>query len=296
MTATENGGPVVVGVDASDAALPAVRFAADEARRRSAPLAVVHALAPFDGIAAIRSELGLPGTDRHETLGEGLVAAVAASVAADLPADRITTDVAVGNPVDVLCAAAAGARLLVVGRRGAGGVAGLLLGSTADGVVREAACPVVVLPDELGTLVRGRQSVVVGVEGRSGDDDVLEFAFAEADARGTDLLAVHAWEDAVLETAFRSTGPLADWTGMQAEEQRLLAESLAGWRDKYPDVVVREAVVRDRTAHALVAAGMTAQLLVVGRPVRPRLASVTRAVVHRATCPVAVVPTRAAGR
>jgi nucleotide-binding universal stress UspA family protein len=81
--------------------------------------------------------------------------------------------------------------------------------------------------------------------------------------------------------------------GVAADRQRLLAEAVAGWRQKEPDVTVREVVVRDRTASALVAVGLTAELLVVGRrPHGPmgRLGSATHGVLNRAGCPVAVVP------
>jgi nucleotide-binding universal stress UspA family protein len=153
-------------------------------------------------------------------------------------------------------------------------------------------CPVVVLPDDTSAVVSDRRSVVVGVEGRPGDDEVLAVAFAEAAARRTDLVAVHAWQDASLETAFRSLGPLVDWAGVLADEERVLAEALAGWRDKEPDVEVREVVVRDKPARALVAAGLTAQLLVIGHRPRHRLGSTTHGVLHRTSCPVAVVPIR----
>ena len=101
---------------------------------------------------------------------------------------------------------------------------------------------------------------------------------------------MHAWQDVVLETEFRSVGPLVDWAGVMADEERVLAEVLAGWRDKEPDVVVREVVVRDKNARALLQAGLTAQLLVVGHHSRRTLGSTTYGILHRATCPVAVVP------
>jgi len=101
---------------------------------------------------------------------------------------------------------------------------------------------------------------------------------------------VHGWQDVVLETALRTAAPLVDWAAVRADEERVLAEALAGWRDKDPDVEVREVVVRDRPARALVAAAMTAELLVVGHRARRAPGSTTHGVLHRATCPVAVVP------
>jgi nucleotide-binding universal stress UspA family protein len=287
MNAGRHVATVVVGVDASDAALRAARFAADEAVRRSARLHVVHAVTWLDGTTLPYPELDLPGL--MNAGAQSLLQAMSDALAESIPADRISTSAIEGRPADVLVDAAADASLLVVGGRGVGGVAGLLLGSTAHGVVDHAACPVVVVPDDVAAEVSDRRSVVVGVEGR-GDEDVLAFAFAEAVARGTDLVAVHAWQDVVLDTAFLSVSPLVDWAGVMADEERALAEALAGWRGKEPDVAVREVVVREKTARALLEAALTAELLVVGHHPRRILGSTTHGVLHRATCPVAVVP------
>lgn len=281
--------PVVVGVDASAAAVQAARFGAEEARQRGAPLRILHVVRwPFDGMVTPPPDLDVPLLQR--TGGEGVLQAVADAVAGTVGAGGLSTSLIDGDPVTVLREASAESQLMVLGSRGVGGLAGLLLGSTASGVVAHARCPVVVLPDESSVLVRPRRSVVVGVEGRAADEEVLAFAFAEAAARDTDLVAVHAWQDVALGPALRSVGPLVDWAGVLADEERALAGSLADWRNKEPDVVVRQAVVRDGTARALVAASMTAHLLVVGHRPRRTLGSVTHGVLHRATCPVAVVP------
>jgi nucleotide-binding universal stress UspA family protein len=83
---------------------------------------------------------------------------------------------------------------------------------------------------------------------------------------------------------------------MAGDEQLALSETLAGWREKTPDVVVREVVVRDRPARAVLSAGMTAQLIVVGHRRRLALGSTTHAVLHRAASPVAVVPVSGGSR
>jgi nucleotide-binding universal stress UspA family protein len=279
--------PVVVGVDASQASVRAVRFAAEEAVRRTVPLRIVHALTWFDGMTSPPADLDV-GDLLHTGAGS-LVQAMASSVAALLPPDQVHTSVLEGDPVEVLRNLSVDASLVVVGGRGVGGVEGLLLGSTASAIVSHAECPVVVLSDDSATRMRNRRSVVVGVEGRA-DEEVLAFAFGEAAARGTDLVAVHAWQDVVLETAFRTISPLTDWEGVMADEERVLAEALAGWPEKEPDVEVRQVVVREKAARALLAAGLTAQLLVVGHHRGRRLGSTAHGVLHRANCPVAVVP------
>jgi nucleotide-binding universal stress UspA family protein len=284
--------PVVVGVDASQAALRATRFAAEEAARRSVPLRIVHALGVFEGITAPPADMDVPGL--VNVGAQTLVQAMADSVGSLLPAHQVQTSLIEGGPVEVLRRASSDASLVVLGGRGVGGIEGLLLGSTAARVVATADCPVAVLPHDSAVRARGVQSVVVGVRGR-GDEEVLAFAFAEAAARRTDLVAVHAWQDVVLETAFLSISPLIDWDVVMADEERVLAEALAGWSEKEPDVPVREVVVREKTARALVAAGLTAELLVVGHQRRRTLGSTTHAVLHRASCPVAVVPLGAGG-
>ncbi|MGY1669784.1 universal stress protein [Geodermatophilus sp. SYSU D00710] len=288
---------VVVGIDGSDAAREAVAVAVEEAARRGCALRLVHAL--LWSAAAPPS----PGTDDPgfpdtggllRAAAESALRTAAGDAAEVLGADRVSWAVVPGDAADVLARAAGGAELLVLGSRGVGGVSGLLLGSTAAAVLAAPPCPVLLLPEPTAVAVRPRTTVVAAVAGGPADDAVLAFAFAEAAMRATDLLAVHAWQDVALETALLSTRPHADWAGVLADEQRVLAEALAGWRDKEPDVPVREAVVRDRPARALLAAALTAELLVVGaRPHRlpARLRSTTHAVVHRPPCPVAVVPT-----
>lgn len=285
--------PIVVGIDGSRAAELAARWAAEQARDRDVPLRLVHSVTwPYEGVAVTSDE---DRAFRHglRSGAEQLLAGLADALGSVLPRDRIGWRIEQGDPVAALCADSAGAEAIVVGGRGIGGVAGLLVGSTATGVAMAARCPVVVLPDESLAMVTERRSVVVGVEGLGRDEEVLAFAFAVAAARQTDLIAVHAWTDAVLDSAIRTMSPLLDWANVAADEQRLLAESIAGWREKEPDVTVREAVVRDRAAPALVAVGLTAELLVVGRrqhgPIG-RLGSTTHGVLHRAGCPVAVVP------
>lgn len=287
---------VVVGIDGSEAAQEAAATAVQEADRRGCDLHLVQALSWSTAVTPSHGTGATAPADLGGLLHAAAETALrtAAGDAADvLGPDRVRWSVERGDPVDVLTAAARGARVLVLGSRGAGGVTGLLLGSTAAAVLAAPPCPVLMLHEPTTAFVRPRTTVVAAVAGRPGDEAVLAFAFEEAASRGTDLLAVHAWQDVALETALLSTGPLADWAEVLADEQRVLAEALAGWRDKEPGVAVREAVVRERPARALLAAGLTAQLLVVGaRPHRglARLGSTTHAVAHRPTCPLAVVP------
>jgi len=293
MTHLAGGRPVIAAIDGSQGALRGAHLAAEEARLRNAPLELVTVL-PWASLGLVPTPPS--GTDTPETLltsAEQVLQSVAAEVATVLGHDRVTHRVIESTAADGLREASTSAQLLVLGSRGAGGVAGLVVGSTASAVVVTAGCPVIVVPDDTYVSVSLRRSVVVGVEGRPGGEEVLAFAFDEAAARGTDLIAVHTWQDVRLEATYQSISPLMDWSSFRADEERVLAEALAGWRDKQPDVVVREVTLRDKAPRGLLAAGLTAELLVIGHRRRNRLAtlgSTTHGVLHRASCPLAVVP------
>jgi nucleotide-binding universal stress UspA family protein len=193
-----------------------------------------------------------------------------------------------GAPLEVvtraplLIAASRRAALLVVGDHGLGGVTGL---------TAHAECPVVVVRGEQPSENDG--PVVVGIEGSQLSEAALAFAFRTADLREALLIVVHAWTDGALDAGLV---PLLSWDDIETAEHPLLAEWLAGWSEKYPDVVVQRVVVRDRPAHALVeqATAYAARLVVVGSHGRGGaaalvLGSVSHAVLHHAPCPVAVV-------
>jgi len=90
--------------------------------------------------------------------------------------------------------------------------------------------------------------------------------------------------------------PLIDWDVVAADEWEVLAERLAGWGEKFPDVEVRRLVTRDRPARALVEESGRAQLVVVGSRGRGGLGgmllgSVSQALLRHAACPVVVART-----
>jgi len=277
--------PVVVGVDGSSSALDAARWAAREAARREAPVWLVSAFSWHD-----TRHIGYHGHYREVMLRRTreAVTEAAETAAAAAPGVEVAERVVDGFPVPRLVAASRQAGLLVIGDRGLGGLSSLLVGSVAIGLAAHAECPVVVVRGE-SSEVDG--SVVVGVDGSPVSEEALAFAFAAADTHRVPLVAVHAWSDSVLDAAVVS---LPGWDAIETVEQLLLAERLAGWGEKYPDVEVRRVVVRDRPAHALIHQATAAQLLVVGSHGRGSatglvLGSVSHAVLHHAPCPVAVV-------
>jgi len=192
----------------------------------------------------------------------------------------------------VLQAESVRAAVLVLGDRGAGGLARLTAGSVAVHVATHAECPVVVVR-EPGPAASD-MPVVLGVDGSSAEtgetgEASVAFAFDAAARRQVPLVAVHAWRDLMIDPGLEAALDLD-----AVDEHEILAERLAGWAEKYPEVPVQSRVVRGRAARALVDASARAQLVVVGSRGRNGLAgillgSVSRAVLLHAHCPVAVV-------
>ncbi|MDA3630568.1 universal stress protein [Saccharopolyspora sp. WRP15-2] len=135
-------GPVVVGVDDSPGSRTALRHAFDFAARRHERLVAVQALPDAYFTAGV-----YPRLDPQEirTRADLHLAEQLAGWCAEHPDVAVHRDVANQHPVAALCAAAEDAQLLVVGHRGRGGFAGLMLGSVANGVLHHSPCPVAVV-------------------------------------------------------------------------------------------------------------------------------------------------------
>ncbi|WBB80783.1 universal stress protein [Micromonospora sp. WMMD882] len=287
---TADSAAVVVGVDGSPAALRAVRLAAAEAGRRRRPLRIVHAfiwpLLRVSGEPAPGGPRagGLRQQARH-LVDEAV--AEAERVDADL---RITGEIIDGAASAVLLGESPTAALVVIGDRGLGGFTALLVGSVAVQVAAHADCPVLVARG----VDRPGAPVLVGVDGSPLSRYAVEVAAEQAAARGVGLVALHAYRHPA------STGPgdmqplVHDDTALRGDEERLLAESVAGLADRYPQVPVTRQVARDRPGPALAGASRQAQLLVVGARGHGELTglllgSVSQSMLHHAACPVAVV-------
>ncbi|WP_328336286.1 universal stress protein [Streptomyces violaceus] len=290
--------PVIAAVDGSDDSLRALEWALDAARRRSAPLRVVHvrqyahwaqpevlAAGPADPqddpvLDSVRTHLE-SRTGQPHTQYVGLE----------------------GAPSAVLPELGASAQLLVLGSRGRGGFASLLLGSNGMAAARDAECPVVVVRRG-GREVHGGPSgglgsrVVVGLKVDGPDEATLEFAFAEAARRGARLqvVAAYPWPAQPWMMPGEMPPPVVDQDVIE-DEARVLAEGfLAPYRERHPDVPAEPLAAAGDAAGHLVAASRDADLVVVGRHRRHLLAparmmgSVTHAVLLHAASPVAVVP------
>lgn len=137
---------IVVGVDGSEAALDALRWALDEGRLRSATVEVVLAWrsSPVTGLASVGA---FPARDLVEQAARTQLDEIVDAVGlADMTDPVVETRLVESHAAPALLEAAADADLLVVGSRGHGAFAGMLLGSVSQHCVTHAPCPVVVVP------------------------------------------------------------------------------------------------------------------------------------------------------
>ena len=292
------GTSVVVGVDGSADSALAVRWAAADAVRRGRALHLLHAAYDWRQFAYPQEFAGraLQVADDAEVrqASAGILADAvmqAQDVEPDLP---ITTATTVQPAVTALMEAARHAALVAVGSRGLSGFAALLVGSTGAQLAAHAACPVVIVRRGQGREGPHAGRVVVGIDGSHHAGHALGFAFEQAAFRDIGLTAVHVYR-------WPAGGPPDDMLPLcydpddvRDDEQCLAAESLSGWRERYPEVEVRLDTVSGRAGGVLAELSAGAQLLVVGARGRGgftglRLGSVSHAAVHHASCPVAVV-------
>jgi nucleotide-binding universal stress UspA family protein len=286
---------VVVGVDGSLDSIRAVQWAAADAARRHRPLHLVHAF-NWPKLAYPPPGLALPVAYDAETReAAAQMLADAAVQARDIAPDlHITTETALQTSVPALLGASQHAAEVVVGCRGLGGFAALVVGSTGVQLAAHATCPVVIVRHHDAPNGPDAGRVVVGVDGSRNADDALGFAFEQAAFRNTGLTAVHAYRWPATGDPGDLLPLIYDQDDLREGEGRLLAESLAGWREKYPDIDVRLNTVAGRAGAVLTEASAGAQLLVVGARGHGGftgllLGSVSQAVIHHAACPVAVV-------
>lgn len=286
-------GAVVVGLDGSDPGRAAVEYAVELAGRRHLPLRLVHA---FEAVQTTpRPTIGwAPNIEVVlRNSAQRLIDETVEVLGAVYPDVEVTAVVQTGLPAEVLLEESQRAHTIVLGSRGAGGFADLVIGSTTLHVAAHAACPVIAVPWP-AELDAPRHGVVVGVDGSELSAAAIGYAFDVASEVGEKLTAIHAWQDPT-RTGVGMMMPIAYDPAEVVEEERLaLAESMAGWQEKFPGVEVERKVVLGHPVPALVSRAANARMLVVGCRGRGALrslvlGSVSHGVLHHATGPVAVV-------
>lgn len=287
--------PIVVGIDGSPVSFQALRWAAEEAAHRRAPLRAVYGDASAMRYAPEIPTVSYPDSYQHavQQQAEQWLREAVEVVAAEEPDVTTSAEARAGSPRTVLIDESKAAQLVVVGSRGLGGFSGLLLGSVAVALCRHGHCPVAVLRGPGTGAAHIGEPVVVGVDGSHEGEHALRWAFDAASARSVDLVAVHAWHDLVTGELW-TRAQVDDTRGsVQADEERLLAETLAGWREEYPGVRVRQVVLYGSPAQVLLEQASHGQLVVVGTRGRGGFAglllgSTSQALIHHAPCPVIV--------
>ncbi|CDP88436.1 MULTISPECIES: universal stress protein [Mycolicibacterium] len=277
---------IVVGVDGSPSSDAAVAWAAHAAVLRGVGLTLVYAL---PGAASpVWLDVALPQDywDYQDQRGREILDAargVAVKAIAGQQEPRIIAKAVPGHAVATLIDYSRNADLVVVGSRGLSKWSRRLLGSVSSSLAAHAHGAVAVIPETEPP----NGPVVVGVDGSPASAFAAELAFDEASRRGVELVVVHTWTDLNFEF------PDVKWEDLSAEAERALSEQLAGWCERYPDVVVRRVVMPDKPARQLLAQAETAQLVVVGNRGRGGFAglllgSVSSAVVQSSPVPVIV--------
>ncbi|WP_174534507.1 universal stress protein [Micromonospora chalcea] len=282
--------PVVVGVDGSPSSLAAADLAAATAVARSRPLVLVHGyLHPLGyGVPLNPYDLGVPAPTAES---EKMLESVAADLAERHPGLRVQVRQVAGGPGATMVEESRRAELVVVGSRGVGGFAGLLLGSVSGQLAQHGHCPVLIVrPEEQPIPVDG--PVLVGVDGSDSAAYAIELAADEAERRDAELVLMHVRSPERGAVAPEVAAEAS--TAERAEAAGLLVEAADRVRAAHPGLRVTErAVTAASPETALVEASGEASLMVVGSRGRGGfvgllLGSVSQALVQHAHCPVLV--------
>jgi len=287
---------ILVGVDGSTEALDAVRWAAHDAALRNVPLTLVHVVNPAaPGSSHVPTPAGFKQW-QEKRAREFVKSAI--EVAEESNGDhgpvQIDSKVFYSATVPTLVDLSKEAQMVVVGYRGHGGVlVRTFLGSVSSGLVYHAHCPIAVIHNDEPLVTNvARAPVLVGIDGSPASEAATAIAFDEASRRGVGLVALHAWSD-LRVSDLKELFPNFDWDTHLSEEEETLAERLAGWHERYPDVGIRRKIEVGEPARPLLEASKRAQLIVVGSHGGGGfpgilLGSVGAAVVNRARIPVIV--------
>ncbi|MFJ2766774.1 universal stress protein [Streptomyces sp. NPDC087300] len=282
--------PLIVGVDGSDPSLRALDWAVDAAVAHGVPLRVVHA-SRWEWYEGHEPSFGI-NRPSVQLLSDHIAASAVERALRRTSAVKVTSEVLSEDPALALVRLSPEAGAIVVGSRGRGELAELLLGSVSLSVAAHSASPVIVVRGREENPPGGTRTVALGIDDPETSAPAVEFAFHEAQTLNASLTAFHAWRCPARE--------VPDFpTMVHDEHQRRAAaqvdEAVREATAAHPEISVRHEIVEGHPRAVLLGASRTADLLVVGARRRKghvgmQLGPVNHAVLHHAECPVAVVP------
>jgi len=251
-------GRVVVGIDGSDAAINAAKWAVTEAISRDIPLRLIHAIP--------KRKADEPAGEESLDIeyGETALRAACAALHAMGEEVKIETDIVHGSPDSALIAESRHAAIICVGSVGIGRFARKVLGSTADAVAHKAHCPVAIIRTSREAAQSDSDWIAVVVNDSAANDAVLEHGFREARLRQAPILALGAWRWGLGEIPYRQ-----------------LDHRLGRWVSQYREVHVRPVAARDGAAEFLTVTQEPVQLVVVGSDEANEVARIVGPVTQR---------------
>ncbi|MEW1923021.1 universal stress protein [Streptomyces sp. NPDC088360] len=282
--------PLIVGVDGSDSSLRALDWAADQAAAHGVPLRVVHA-SRWEWYEGHQPSFG-SNRPSAQVLAGHIVASAVERAQRRTTTVKVTGEVLSEDPAHALARLGPDAGAVVLGSRGRGAFAELLLGSVSLSVAAHAASPVIVVRGREKNLQAGFHNLVLGIDTPQEAAPAVEFAFREAQARNASVTIVHAWRCPARE--------VPDFPTMVHDEhqQRASAQVDEAVREAmatHPDTTVCREITEGHPRTVLLDASRTADLLVAGARHRKghigmQLGPINHALLHHAACPVAIVP------
>ncbi|ORM33443.1 universal stress protein [Williamsia sp. 1135] len=291
-------GAVVVGIDGSEAALGAARWAADFAAKSGSPLQLLHAIPRLEWYfanAMVFSPDAL--ADELATDGDKKLDVAEAEIRASHPELPVTRRIVNEAAAKAFAVASDTARLIVIGSHWSSAASDLILGGHVIRIVNQATCPVLVWRETEATRTGKPLPVVVGVDESDNSLRALRAAFATAEVLGAPLTVAHMWETGAAVGLGYGEGPV-DWNLLhllQSTQEEKLNEIVAPLRKEFPGAHVHKVYTDVGPAKGLKDLSKEAQLVVVGSKGHGKLSgailgSVSQSLIHHAECSVLVTP------